>query len=1092
MPWSPWKWRAWSRPVITAILIGAIWSQPIRATAARQVFIGEAIPRRLYVGSSFLFQGSDTLLLNGVRLHRDVDYAFDSHQRAFDFSALVHGPHDTLEVRYEKLPAWVPLGYGFQEMLPKTSESQIISRSPGSSAGRQSLQGVSRPQGDIALSGAKTIRVSTGSGGQAEFSQTLNLHLEGDLTDQLQIRGTITDRGYDPAYGVANSRLNELDRLNLALASPRFNMQLGDILWSDPLGGKAKDVSGGAAEYRAPAWSLSGAAARPKGHYAAAKFNGRDGVQGPYALVPTGQAAVVPNSETVWLDGRQLQRGADADYMMDYPVGQIVFNVNRPIDSRSRIEVDYEPLSTVYKGELLAAGGSVSLGDSSVTVGVHWLREGDDANQRQLGELSAADRQQLQVAGDQSAQRSGVVVDSAGDYILLSDSLPDTVYQYVGKGKGGYDVTFSYVGDNAGAYDFLGTDVYRYVGLGNGDYLPVVTISAPERTEYAQSELRIASRSLGDWSFRLQQSDHDRNLLSSIDDSDNRGVLAEAAGRHSLSSGDKAGAVEYHYRFKEDTYLERARLNRPDFARDYFLPTALVVDRDERLHETAIVTPRLGGLTVRTEAGWLDYRGRFRSRRTGVDISYSPTSRLTTSAGWQTIRTTLDTLALERRGTADRWLAGSRLDLGHTMNLRAEWEQDQRRHDYTGAQQGTRYQQWRLTAAVWHETISFERYQEDSLSRAWDDQLTRRRLTVTSVRRLADVTYDASYIRQWLSQRSGVTNTNLARLNYRYMPQRRPLTVSGSYAISEEIRQARGVTYLEVTSGQGQYRFEDGQYVPDADGDFIQVEELLSDKASVRRGEKSFHYRQSWSAATVSFNSDIEEELLASGRRSAAWLIPFWSDADQPYLFFRRVYDAEARLVPWREFYFLNFSARDELQSRLIASAPQQRRSRQQTTTLNEISGAWLFEQSLEVFAVDRDEYFTAAGDIDGYRARIGTRYLLPAGEVGVQCGYRKAQSARDETARNESVTLIGRWQVAQHGEWSASLELYRQDLDNVIGAPTFTLTDNRPGTRGAIWQSGLRYGLRSGVRVNATISGRHADDRRARLTARAEMVAEF
>ena len=89
--------------------------------------------------------------------------------------------------------------------------------------------------------------------------------------------------------------------------------------------------------------------------------------------------------------------------------------------------------------------------------------------------FSATDFSILQAAGDQieTAVRSGVVADTSGSYILVVDSLPDTVYQYAGQGNGDFTVTFSRIGSGEGDYIFLGGDNYRFVGPGNGDLVDI-------------------------------------------------------------------------------------------------------------------------------------------------------------------------------------------------------------------------------------------------------------------------------------------------------------------------------------------------------------------------------------------------------------------------------------------------------------------------------------------------------------------------------------------------------------------------------------------------------------------------------------------
>ena len=82
------------------------------------------------------------------------------------------------------------------------------------------------------------------------------------------------------------------------------------------------------------------------------------------------------------------------------------------------------------KKALFSGGTGMTLPDSTFFVSVGVLREGDDRDQPVVGELSESDRALLAVAGDRSAMRSGVVADTTGAYVLVVDSLPDSVYQY--------------------------------------------------------------------------------------------------------------------------------------------------------------------------------------------------------------------------------------------------------------------------------------------------------------------------------------------------------------------------------------------------------------------------------------------------------------------------------------------------------------------------------------------------------------------------------------------------------------------------------------------------------------------------------------
>ena len=132
--------------------------------------------------------------------------------------------------------------------------------------------------------------------------------------------------------------------------------------------------------------------ARPRGRFESVYIRGINNKQGPYRINQNGSVLpITSGSEEIWLDGKVQKRGANHDYVIDYVTGEVTFNANHIIDSRSRIEIDYEPLLTNYKGELLHTNGGVVLIDSNLSVDFSWTREGNDKEQLHLGELSADD-----------------------------------------------------------------------------------------------------------------------------------------------------------------------------------------------------------------------------------------------------------------------------------------------------------------------------------------------------------------------------------------------------------------------------------------------------------------------------------------------------------------------------------------------------------------------------------------------------------------------------------------------------------------------------------------------------------------------------
>ncbi len=1074
------------------LVVMALLATATAASTQRLFFVGTDIPDRIQVPSRFIFTDSDSLTLNSRLLVRDVDYVFESG--SFDLRGVEFRDSDTLRVVFSPLPTGTPTRFGRQ--IPQIAASENEPQPHETARPKLVPQGA---RSDITLSGAKTFRFSARSSGASEFSQSFDLDVEGELARGLTLTGSISDRGYNPSYGVANSRVSELDKVSLKLTSRSFVAQVGDFMIQTPasLGlRRGKRLSGASARLGGESWAVNAVAGRPEGRFATARFQGQDGRQGPYQISADGGARPIsPGSETVWLDGRRLVRGGAADYTMDYPAGRVTFSVDHPIDARSRIEVDYEPLADNYRGELYGGGGEVALLDSTISLAMEWLREGDDRRRPQFGELSAADEALLAAAGDDPglAVRSGVTFDTTGAYELVTDSLPDSVYVFVGEGNGSYDVAFGYIGAGAGAYRFLGSGWYEFVGSGSGDYLPRVALTLPERIDHYQARLGFRSAVLGDLSLGFGHSSRDRNLFSGIDDSDNDGSLWNVRGRRRWGEGERDDSVSVSVRHRQTHYAAQDRINAADFRRKFMTPDDSLASRgDETAYQLAGALQLHPRLTVSSELARLEYKDAFSSNRAHVGSRVLLGERTFLRLGWSGARSDLDTVAVAADGRADNVNGLLQLAVGRLWQVGFEGEYDRRRHDFSGDPRGTRYARVMGTISSRSEQIALERYTEDTLLTSWTQTLRRTRLSASSDRRIGKLKYRTSLAHQWLERTDANERNSLGQLSYRYRGRSGRVNVSGAYTVSTETRNARGVAYIEVERGQGDYILEDGAYVPDPDGDYLRVEEILSDQARVRRGEKSFHFAREWSEILVRFNSAVEEELKDEGDRGVLWIVPFLTDSDQPYLFYSRRYDADLRLGATGGFHIVNLTGREAVQIREVAGDSRERRDIEGRLVLKQAPGAFFLEQSLRLFKTDRNEYYSGAGEVEGLQVGATARRPFGRSEVTVGASWRRAESAIDERSDISSLRLTSRTQSVGKAELRSSLELYSQRLSGVAGVPSYTLTDNRPGERGAIWSVGLRYGTGGQTRVNLTITGRHADTRTARITGRGEFVAGF
>ncbi len=220
--------------------------------------------------------------------------------------------------------------------------------------------------------------------------------------------------------------------------------------------------------------------------------------------------------------------------------------------------------------------------------------------------------------------------------------------------------------------------------------------------------------------------------------------------------------------------------------------------------------------------------------------------------------------------------------------------------------------------------------------------------------------------------------------------------------------------------------------------------------------------------------------------------MPFLSDVSQPYLFYARRYDLDLRLIPVRGGHGINITVTDDREVRDIAGDRKSRRDATLGVVFKQAIRRTLLEEKTELFDSERDRYFSGGGQIEGFKFGLTVRRLFDPHEVTVGASYRRASSVLGELSEIYAVTVGARLRMVAKGELRSSLELYRQTLSNLEGSPSFQLTDNKSGRRGAVWSVDMRYGLRGGMRVNFSLTGRHADDRSGRVSGRGDMIVEF
>jgi hypothetical protein len=257
--------------------------------------------------------------------------------------------------------------------------------------------------GNVATTGRLSRGITVGNTRDLLVNSSLNLTLDGKLSEDLFIKAAITDQNipYQPEGNTA--QLQDFDNVFMQVYNDKFNITAGDIVLKNSPSKFLryyKNVQGAQFHSDGDKSSIQLGATMAKGKFASAKIEAIDGLSGPYRIPgPNGETFIVvlANSERLYLDGQELRRGFNNDYVIDYNLGELTFTSKIMITRYSRIRVDYEYADTRYDRSILTAGYEQKLDRGRIYVNAY--SEKDNKNRPNF-ELTNEDINQLSLAGD--------------------------------------------------------------------------------------------------------------------------------------------------------------------------------------------------------------------------------------------------------------------------------------------------------------------------------------------------------------------------------------------------------------------------------------------------------------------------------------------------------------------------------------------------------------------------------------------------------------------------------------------------------------------------------------------------------------------
>lgn len=155
--------------------------------------------------------------------------------------------------------------------------------------------------------------------------------------------------------------------------------------------------------------SASGAVVR--GKFNNFRFTGVEGNQGPYKLFGQNNEAailIIEGSDRVFVNGVPVERGENKDYVINYNLGEIVFNTTYPINNDMRITVEFQYSDRNFTRFITYEEASYT--SEKLNISASFYSENDAKNQPLQQSLTDTQKQILANAGNNV---SAMVAESA-------------------------------------------------------------------------------------------------------------------------------------------------------------------------------------------------------------------------------------------------------------------------------------------------------------------------------------------------------------------------------------------------------------------------------------------------------------------------------------------------------------------------------------------------------------------------------------------------------------------------------------------------------------------------------------------------------
>ena len=498
-------------------------------------------------------------------------------------------------VEYQSLPSFLTKTYSVFDKSLIVPQSTDLSRLY--SVKSRTKNKVFVPFDGLNTSGSISRGVTVGNNQDATVNSNLDLQISGQLSEKVQLRASITDSNIPLQDNGYAQRLDEFDRVFIELFSKDWSIKAGDInlqnsesqflRFNKKVAGLQLDVN---LENKENDINVFASGALVRGQFGENQFLGQEGNQGPYKITgsnPTTMAEqyilLISGSEMVFVNGVLLKRGENNDYIIDYNTAEISFMPTYPITADMRITVEYQYADRNYTRFVTYNGAEYKT--DKFNIGFSFYNENDAKNQSLQQDLSNSQKEILALAGDDISKMnvSSAYADVFEEHKILYKKESQNGQEFFvfsnDENDNLFNVRFTYVGSNNGNYQIETTiasgRIYKYIqpinGISQGDFEPIAQLVAPEKLQIVVMNMSYNPNKKTSFNSEVAYSVNDKNLFSSVDDNDNKGVATKLNWQQLLSDKKWKLKSKVDYEFIQQDFKTIERFRNIEFSRDWDL-----------------------------------------------------------------------------------------------------------------------------------------------------------------------------------------------------------------------------------------------------------------------------------------------------------------------------------------------------------------------------------------------------------------------------------------------------------------------------------------------------------------------------------------